>query len=136
MTRLGNLAKIQANLTSRNILTTSFNLNEYHDQHAGLSPQNPQASTPAVNQPAYQFGMKDQHYFSGGTLLEVAFGFNRYDLTQISRGVEPYFISPETAGGNYYLTGHTRADRWQIVSNLLCVLGYGTAPRTQSWHRP
>jgi hypothetical protein len=118
VSRLGNLAKIQANLTSRNILTTSFNLNEYHDQHAGLSPQNPQGSTPAVNQPAYQIGLKDQHYFSGGSLLEAAFGFNRYDLTQISRGVEPYFISPETAGGNYYLTGHTRADRWQVVSNL------------------
>jgi hypothetical protein len=118
VSRLGNLAKVQANLTSRNILTTSFNLNEYHDQHAGLSPQNPQASTPAVNQPAYQFGIKDQHYFSGGSLLEAAFGFNRYDLTQISRGLEPYFLSPETAGGNYYLTGHTRADRWQVVSNL------------------
>jgi hypothetical protein len=118
VTRLGNLAKVQANLTSRNILTTSFNLNEYHDQHAGLSPQNPQVSTPAVGQPAYQGGMKDQHYFSGGTLFEVAFGFNRYDLNQISRGVEPYFVSPETASGSYYLTAHTRADRWQAVYNL------------------
>jgi hypothetical protein len=126
VSRLGNLAKIQANVTSRNILTTSFNLNEYHDQHAGLSPQNPQASTPAVNQPAYQFGMKDQHYFFGGSLLEVAFGFNRYDLTQTSRGLDPYFISPETAGGNYYLTGHTRADRWQVVSNLFM--------RPRVWH--
>jgi hypothetical protein len=118
VSRLGNLAKVQANLTSRNILTTSFNLNEYHDQHAGLSPQNPQASTPAVGQPAYQGGMKDQHYFAGGTLFEVGFGFNRYDLNQISRGADPYFVSPETASGSYYLTAHTRADRWQIVSNL------------------
>ncbi len=118
ITRLGNLAKVQANLTSRNILTTSFNLNEFHDQHAGLSPQSPQPSTPAVGQPAYQGGMKDQHYFEGGTLLEVAFGFNRYDLNQISRGIDPYFISPETAGGSYYLTAHTRADRWQALSNL------------------
>jgi hypothetical protein len=126
VTRLGNLAKVQANLTSRNILTTSFNLNEYHDQHAGLSPQNPQASTPAVGQPAYQGGMKDQHYFSGGTLFEVAFGFNRYDLNQISRGTDPYFVSPETAGGSYYLTAHTRADRWQVVSNLYL--------RPREWH--
>jgi hypothetical protein len=126
VSRLGNLSKVQANLTSRNILTTSFNLNEYHDQHAGLSPQNPQASTPAVGQPAYQGGMKDQHYFSGGTLFEVAFGFNRYDLNQISRGVDPYFVSPETAGGSYYLTAHTRADRWQVVSNLYL--------RPREWH--
>ena len=120
------LAKIQANLTRRNILTTSFNINEFHDQHAGLSPQNPQASTPAVNQPAYQFGAKDQHYFTGGSLLEAAFGFNRYDLTLIPRGLEPYFISPETAGGNYYLSAHTRADRWQVVSNLFL--------RPREWH--
>ena len=126
VTRLGNLAKIQANLTRRNILTTSFNINEFHDQHAGLSPQNPQASTPAVNQPAYQFGAKDQHYFTGGSLLEAAFGFNRYDLTLIPRGLEPYFISPETAGGNYYLSAHTRADRWQVVSNLFL--------RPREWH--
>ena len=126
VTRLGNLAKVQANLTSRNILTTSFNLNEFHDQHAGLSPQNPQVSTPAVDQPAYQGGIKDQHYFAGGSLFEVAFGFNRYDLNQISRGVDPYFVSPETAGGNYYLTAHTRADRWQVVSNLYL--------RPREWH--
>jgi Carboxypeptidase regulatory-like domain len=126
VTRLGNLAKIQANLTSRNILTTSFNINESHDQHAGLSPQNPQASTPAVNQPAYQFGAKDQHYFAGGSLLEAAFGFNRYDVTEISRGLEPYFISPETAGGNFYLSAHTRADRWQVASNLFL--------RPRAWH--
>jgi hypothetical protein len=126
VSRLGNLAKVQANLTSRNILTTSFNLNEYHDQHAGLSLQNPQASTPAVGQPAYQGGMKDQHYFAGGTLFEVAFGFNRYDLNQISRGADPYFVSPETASGSYYLTAHTRADRWQVVSNLYL--------RPREWH--
>jgi hypothetical protein len=126
VTRLGNLAKVQANLTSRNILTTSFNLNEYHDQHAGLSPQNPQVSTPAVGQPAYQGGVRDQHYFARGALLEVAFGFNRYDLNQISRGLDPYFISPETAGGSYYLTAHTRADRWQVVSNLYL--------RPREWH--
>jgi hypothetical protein len=126
VTRLGNLAKVQANLTSRNILTTSFNLNQYHDQHAGLSPQNPQVSTPAVGQPAYQGGIKDQHYFGGGTLFEVGFGFNRYDLNQISRGIDLYFISPETAVGSYYLTAHTRADRWQVVSNLYL--------RPREWH--
>ena len=118
ITRLGNLAKIQANITSRNILTTSFNINRFHDQHSGISQQNPQSATPSVDQPDYEVGAKDQHYFTGGSLLEAAFGFNRYDLSEIPRGDEPYFISPETTGGNFYLTAHTRADRWQAVSNL------------------
>ena len=126
ISQLGNLAKIQANLSSRNILTTSFNLNRYHDAHAGISAQNPQDATPSIDQPDYQLGIRDQHYFAGGTLLETAFGFNRYDLAELPRGLEPYFISPETAGGNYYLNAHTRADRWQIVSNLYL--------RPREWH--
>jgi len=118
ITRLGNLAKFQANISSRNILTASFNINRYHDAHAGISQQNPLNSVPSIDQPDYQGSVRNQYYFSGGTLFETAFGFNRYDLAEIPRGLEPYFISPETAGGNYYLTAHTRADRWQIVSNL------------------
>ena len=59
-------------------------------QHA--ASENPQGSTPAVGQPAYQGGIKDQHYFAAGTLFEIGFGFNRYDLNQISRGVDPYFV--------------------------------------------
>src|SRR6266700_5594603 len=39
--RLGNLSKVQTNVTSRNILTTSFLVNYLHDQFAFLSPQSP-----------------------------------------------------------------------------------------------
>ena len=116
--RFGNFIKLQANLTSRNILTGGFNFNHYHDPHSGLSPSNPQPSTPSVDQPLYQASIKDQHYFTGGELFEVGFGFNRYDLDGVPRGNEPYFLNPETAGGNYYLTDHTRAARWQLLSNV------------------
>jgi hypothetical protein len=116
--RFGNFIKLQANITSRNTLTGGFDFNHYHDPHSGLSPANPQPSTPAVDQPLYQASVKDQHYFSGGQLLEVGFGFNRYDLDGVPRGDEPYFASPDTAGGNYYLSQHTRAARWQFLSNL------------------
>lgn len=124
--RIGNLAKVQANLTSRNILTTSFDYNFAHDQYSGLSPFNPQPATPAVREPIYQASVKDQHYFSGGELLETGFGFNRYVLDEVPQGTQPYFISPETTGGNYYLHAHTRADRFQALANL------DFAP--QQWH--
>jgi hypothetical protein len=116
--RFGNFIKLQANLSSRNILTGGFNFNHYHDPHSGLSPSNPQPSTPAVDQPLYQASIKDQHYFPGGELFEVGFGFNRYDLDGVPRGNQPYFLNPETAGGNYYLTDRTRAARWQLLSNV------------------
>lgn len=116
--RLGNLFKLQANSTSRNIVTSSFNFSYDHDQHSGMSLQNPPDATPAVTEPMYLASVKDQYYFSSGRLLEVAFTFNRYDLEQDPRGTEPYFINPDTAGGRYYLRAHTQADRWQLYSNL------------------
>ena len=116
--RLGNLFKVQANLTPRNILTSGFNVNFAHDQHYGLSLQNPQLSTPILDQPLYQGSLKDQYYFKSGQLLETGFGFNRYDLDETPSGTTPYFINPNAASGSYYLTAHTQADRWQLYSNL------------------
>ena len=109
---------MQGNLSSRNILTTSFNYNFSHDENSGLSPFNPQQATPAIREPIYQTSVRDQHYFPGGELLETGFGYNRYDLDQTPHGAEPYFVSPETTGGNYYFTAHTQADRWQALGNL------------------
>jgi hypothetical protein len=116
--RVGNLFKVQGNVSSRNILTMSFNYNYSHDQHAGISVQNPPHSTPAVTAPMYQASLKDQYYFPSGHLLETGFGFNRYDLDQVPRGTESYFLNPDTAGGNYYFRASTQADRWQLYSNL------------------
>ncbi len=124
--RVGNLAKVQTNLTARNILTTNFNYNRSYDQHYGFSNQNPPAATPILNEPIYEAAGKDQHYFAGGELLEVGLGFNRYDLNEYPRGSAPYFITPDVAGGSYYFMAHTRADRWQGFSNLFL--------RPMQWH--
>lgn len=116
--RFGNLAKVQTNLTSRDILTTSFNINHLHDDHAGLSPMNPLDATPQDVETAYLASVKNQHYFQGGELLETGFGFVQYGLALNPLGTLPYFISPETAGGNFYLFENTRARRWQGLTNL------------------
>jgi len=120
--RIGNLAKLQANVTSRNIVTTSFLVNHLHDQYAGLSPQNPQLSNPADVESVYVASLRDQHYFRGGELLETGLAFDQYNLKWTPYGTSPYFITPETvgetAGGNYYLSEATRARRWQALSNL------------------
>jgi hypothetical protein len=116
--RAGNLAKIQANLTSRNILTTSFLFNYIHDQHAGLSPLQPVSSTPTDVEYVYVGTVKDQHYFSSGALLETGFNISQYNLALTPLGTQPYFITLDTAGGNYYLKSQTNARRWQGLSNL------------------
>jgi len=116
--RLGNLTKLQANVTSRNILTTSFLINDLHDQYAFLSPQSPQLADPKNDESAYVAAIKDQHYFSSGELLETGFAFNQYNSRYTPYGSSPYFVNTQTTGGNYYLKQQTNATRWQGILNL------------------
>src|SRR6201993_2995760 len=116
--RLGNLAKLQTNITSRNIFTGSFLANYLHDQYAFLSPQSPQLSNPRNVETAYVASAKDQHYFAGGQLLETGFAFDEYSAELNPYGSLPYFLNPITAGGSYYLDDDTHAHRWQAISNL------------------
>jgi TonB dependent receptor len=116
--RAGNLAKVQTNVTSRDILTGSFLINHFHDEHSGLSLFNPVEATPIQAESAYITNFKESHYFSGGELLEVGFGFVHYGVNTTPLGSQPYFITPEQAGGNYYFTSQTRARRWQGIGNF------------------
>ena len=116
--RIGNLLKLQANITSRNILTTSFLVNDLHDQYAFLSQQNPQLTNPKDVESAYVASVKDQHYFHGGQLLETGFAFDQYNLKWTSYGDLPYVVNPLMASGNYYLPNETHARRWQGLANL------------------
>jgi hypothetical protein len=75
--RAGNLAKVQTNLTTRNILTTSFLYNYLDDQHSGLSPLSPVSTTPQDAESAYVGTVRDQHYFGGGELLETGFNVDQ-----------------------------------------------------------
>ncbi len=117
--RLGDLFKVQTNLTSRNILTTSFLMNYLHDQFAFLSPQSPQLSNPRNVESVYVGSVKDQHYFAGGQLLDAGFAYDQYNLKMTPYGTLPYFVNESTAGGSYYLGDETHARRWQGLANLL-----------------
>ena len=116
--RFGNLAKVQTNLTARDILTTSFNINHLHDDHAGLSPIVLVSATPSDIESAYLASIKNQHYFQGGELLETGAALVQYNLGLSPAGTLPYFIAPDTTGGSYYLFADTRARRWQGLANL------------------
>lgn len=116
--RIGNLAKLQTNVTSRNILTTSFLYNRLHDEFEGINPFNPQSATPLDRENAYAANVKDQHYFSAGDLLEIGFAFVQYGLNEVPHGNQPYFVSPETTGGNFYFSSNTTARRYQGLANF------------------
>ena len=116
--RVDNLAKLQSNLTTRNIVTLSFLSNYYHDEYAGLSYLQPQPTTPTDAETAYLGSFKDQYYFHGGALLETGFGVDQYSLALTPHGDAPYIETTGLAAGNYYLTANTLARRVQGIANL------------------
>ncbi|MGB8012716.1 MAG: carboxypeptidase regulatory-like domain-containing protein [Terriglobales bacterium] len=116
--RVDNLAKLQSNLTSRNIVTASFLSNYYHDQYAGLSVLQPQPTTPADAETAYLGSLKDQYYFRSGALLETGFGVDQYSVALTPQGDASYIETTQQAAGNYYLRENTMGRRVQGLANL------------------
>jgi hypothetical protein len=116
--RVGNLAKVQANVTSHDIVSTSFLVNALHDDHQGLSTLSPATTRPIDSENFYFVSVKAQHSYSLESLLETGFAFGRYGQDQTPLGDAPYVITPQTTMGNYYLHAHTRARRVQWNANL------------------
>jgi hypothetical protein len=116
--RVDNLAKLQSNVTTRNIVTASFLSNYYHDQYAGLSVLQPQPTTLTDAETAYIGSIKDQYYFRGGALLETGFGVAQYNVGLAPQGDGSYILTTEAAAGNYYLRENTSARRAQGLTNL------------------
>jgi hypothetical protein len=116
--RVDNLAKLQSNLTTRNIVTVSFLSNYIHDQYEGLSLLQPQPTTPTDAETAYIGALKDQYYFRGGALLETGFGVDQYSVALTPQGDASYILTTQAAGGNYYLHENTLARRVQGLANL------------------
>jgi Carboxypeptidase regulatory-like domain/TonB dependent receptor len=122
--RVDNLAKLQSNLTARNIVTASFLSNYYHDPYDGLSLLQPQPSTAIDAETTYIGSLKDQYYFRGGALLESGFGVDQYSVALNPHGNNPYIVlapgptGSQGATGNYYEQQDTLARRVQALANL------------------
>ncbi|MBV9341956.1 MAG: TonB-dependent receptor [Acidobacteria bacterium] len=116
--RLGNLLKVQTNVTARNILTSSFLVNRLHDNHLNFSTLAPASTRPEDNENLYFASLKEQHTFAAEALFELGVAFSRYGLDQVPLGTAPYVLTPQQAEGNYYRQAHTIASRWQGIANL------------------
>jgi hypothetical protein len=116
--RLGNLAKVQTNVSSRDIITSSFLVNRLHDDHLNFSTLAPATTRPLDNENLYFASLKEQHTFRAETLLELGAAFSRYGLEQAPLGTAPYVLTPQGAQGDYYRQAHTIASRWQGIANL------------------
>jgi hypothetical protein len=116
--RLGNLAKVQLNLSQRDIVTSSFVVNRLQDEHLGFTTLSPATTRPSDDESLYFASMKEQHTFSEESLVEVGFGFSRYGLEQNPLGSAAYVLSPQGTTGNYYLNARSVARRLQGIVNF------------------
>jgi len=116
--RLGNLAKVQANVSPDDIVTASFLVNRLHDNHYKFSLLAPATTTPADIENVYVGSIKEQHSFSSDKLLEFGAAFDQFGFKLVPFGAAPYVLTPEGAQGNYYLHADTNARRWQVLANF------------------
>lgn len=116
--RVGQLAKAQVNLTPANLLTAGVVFNRLRVEHAGLSPFDPQETTRDVGSTAGLFTLKEQSYFSGGTLFEVGLAFSLFEADEDPQGTLPYEILPDGTRGNFFRTSDGRSDRVQGLASV------------------
>lgn len=107
--RGSNLAKVQANLTSTNIVTAAVLLNDYHSPYDGISSLTPQQSTTKRDTIAWLPYIRDKWTLNSGALLDLGFGVVRFRDGYEPNGDLSYQITPEQSSGSYFetLTGRS-----------------------------
>ena len=143
--RVDNLAKVQSNLTTRNIVTASFLSNYYHDQYAGLSLLQPQPTTPTDVETAYIGSLKRSILFPRwSATTETGFGANQYNASRSLRrvtdaslhptGPQPR-VEPEFRGQLLPAPEHCRAQNAGSRESLPSTPSVARTPRYQVRHR-
>ncbi len=112
------LSRFQVNLAPGNILTGSFLMNYADVERNGLSFFNPIESTINHRQSLYMSTLRDQHYFRGGSLLDVGLADSRGVLLDMPQGTSLFEITPLGNRGNYFTGIDRHFYRQQWVANL------------------
>ena len=120
LVRGSNLTKVQANVTSANIVTAGLLYNNYHSPYDGISSLTPQPSTVKRNTIAWMPTVRDQQSFGKGALLDLGVGF-----VSIRDGYEPqvsapapYEYTPELTEGSYFENLSGRSQRLEGTAAL------------------
>ncbi|MFL6446438.1 MAG: carboxypeptidase regulatory-like domain-containing protein [Bryobacteraceae bacterium] len=112
-----NLLHTQWNLTHANVLFTDFLANVQSLEFAGLAPLTPISATQDQRYRQWLYGLKDQHTFSRGFLVEIGFAQQNVFRRIIPQGDQPYVITPLGVTGNYFVNSTQTARRDQVLTN-------------------
>lgn len=115
--RYTNFLHTQVNLTPSNILYCGFLVNWWLADRAGLGALTPPPTTVDRRTRQWFFNVKDQIYFSRGSLLEVGYASNRTFDREIPQGHDLYILTPFGTSGNYFVDARQHAARNQWLAN-------------------
>src|SRR5437660_3024160 len=116
--RVDSLSKAQVNLTSSNILTTSFLINHEKDERVGLSIFSPPPSTTDRHHDEYLASLQDSAYFANKVLLETGIAFAEFRSDSTPRSAAASVERPEGNSGGFFESSRSRAQRIQGIANL------------------
>jgi hypothetical protein len=116
--RFTNFAKIQANLSEKDILTASVLTNWQEQRHAFLALNVPLSATTTLDQTSYFPSLKEQHVFASGGLFEVGAGWLDNSGKETPLGGDPYNITPQGVNGSFFRTSKFESQRFQGFSNF------------------
>jgi hypothetical protein len=115
----GNAARLQLNLTPRNILTSGFLFNFTEARHLGITPHDPIETSRNSRSRYFFFNLKDQLSLNQGWVVEIGVGLSRWRSREDPMGGQTYVIGPETRSGNYFRKSDQRVERVQVRAGLL-----------------
>jgi outer membrane receptor protein involved in Fe transport len=115
---LSNLFRVQANLSSSNILSGAFLYNYLNAPKSGLSPLDPVETTLDRRARRYFYNAKDQIYLPSKTLIEVGFASYQSFGREIPQGQEIYQITPAGHRGNYFIDATLKGRRHEALLNI------------------
>jgi len=114
----GNLLHTQVNVGAADIVYADLLTNFDHQAHYGLGVLDPVPTTTALGDREWMAGLKENHTWTGGAMLEAGFGWleTRHDRTPL--GDSLYVLSPEGRSGNYFVTSTQSGWRGQLFANF------------------
>lgn len=115
--RYTNFLHTQVNLTPSNILYSGFLINWWFADRTGLGALTPPPTTVDRRTRQWFANIKDQIYFSRGSLVEFGYASNRTFDREIPQGHDLYIITPFGAEGNYFVDNRQHASRDQWLAN-------------------
>lgn len=114
----GNLLHTQVNLNPTNILYADLLTNFDHQAHYGLGVLDPVSTTRALGDREWMAGVKENHSWEGGAVLESGFEWLHVGHTSTPMGDAPYVLSPEGRTGNYFERSQQTGHRAVVFENL------------------